>query len=125
HAKKFGKFGPKKIQRYRCLQCGKTFSDEQRKPLDEMRIPMEKAVFALNCLVEGCSVRSTKRLTGLHRDTILNLVVLVGQRCERLFEEKIQGIKAKHVQADEIWGYVGKKEKRKKSTDGDKLGDAY
>jgi transposase-like protein len=35
-AKKFGKFGPKKIQRYRCLQCGKTFSDEQEKPLDDI-----------------------------------------------------------------------------------------
>ena len=70
-------------------------------------------------------MRSTERLTRLHRDTILDLVVLVGQRCDRLFDEKIQGIEAKRVQADEIWGFVEKKEKRKKPTDGDKVGDAY
>lgn len=55
----------------------------------------------------------------------MNLVVLVGQRCERLRDEKILGVEANRVQADEIWEYVGKKEKRKKPTDGDKLGDAY
>ena len=53
-----------------------------------MRIKLEDAVLALKCLVEGNSVRSTERLTGLHRDTILDLLLLAGERCEALMKEK-------------------------------------
>ncbi len=70
--KKFGTFGPKKIQRYRCKQCQKTFSEAQDKPLDDMRIPMSKAVMALQLLLEGCAVASVERVTGLHKRTICN-----------------------------------------------------
>jgi transposase-like protein len=82
--KKFGKFGSKKIQRYRCNQCGKTFSETQDKPLDEMRIPVEKAIQALNLLVEGCGIRVTSRITGLHQETVLALLEKAGERAARL-----------------------------------------
>jgi len=45
--------------------------------------------------------------------------VKVGERCERLLDEKIQAVPVKRVQADEMWGFVWKKEKRKKPQDGD------
>lgn len=76
--KKFGKFGPKRIQRWRCKQCKKTFSENQDGPLNEMRIPMERAVMALHLLLEGNAVASVERVTGLHKRTILNLLVLAG-----------------------------------------------
>ena len=84
-------------------------------------------MFALNCLVEGCSIRSTERLTGLHRDTIMDLLVLAGERCERLMAERIQNVPAKAVQADEIWTFVRKKEKRRRYSErfNMKIGDAY
>ena len=84
-------------------------------------------MFALNCLVEGCSIRSTERLTGLHRDTIMDLLVLAGGRCERLMSERIQGVPVKAVQADEIWTFVKKKEKRRRESEHNdmKIGDAY
>jgi transposase-like protein len=123
-AQKHGK-DRKGHQRYRCETCNKTFLESYDRPLDEMRIPIDKAVFALNCIVEGCSIRTTERLTGLHRDTIMDLLVLAGERCLKLMDSTIQAIPVKRVQADEIWGYVGKKEKRKKPTDSEKLGDAY
>ena len=77
--------------------------------------------------MEGCSVRTTDRLIGLHRDTILALLVKAGQRCERLLEDKIQAVPVKRVQADEMWGYVRMKEKHKKGEDrfNPTLGDAY
>jgi hypothetical protein len=37
-------------------------------------------------LVEGCSIRSTERITGVHRDTILKLLVAVGEKCEHLWK---------------------------------------
>ncbi|MDX2029229.1 MAG: hypothetical protein SF339_01070 [Blastocatellia bacterium] len=52
---------------------------------------------------------STERITGIHRDTVLRLLNIVGERCERVMAEKIQGIKVGYVEADEIWGFIQKK----------------
>lgn len=115
------------IQRFRCRACNKTFIEPQTKPLDTMRLPVEKAISVLCLLVEGCSVRSIERVTGVHRDTILDLLVLVGARCERFLESRIRNVAVKDVQADEIWGFVAMKEKTKKAKDieDDNIGDAY
>ena len=104
--KKFGTFGPKKIQRYRCKQCRKTFSEDQNRPLGDMRIPMDKAVMALQLLLEGCGVASVERVTGLHKRTILDLMLLAGERCERLMEKMIKDIPVRDVSIDEVWSYV-------------------
>jgi len=92
-----------------------------------MRIKMDKALLVLSLLVEGSSVRSIERVTGVHRDTILRLMVTVGERCERFIAEKIKGVPVGDVQADEIWGFVGMKEKTKvkKRIHDAQLGDAY
>ncbi len=85
----------------------------------------------IRLFVEGCSVRSIERVTGVHRDTILNLLVLAGERCERLLADTIKNLKVRDVECDEMWGYVGMKEKAKKNyysdlyTDSDHIGDAY
>ena len=125
--KKFGKFGPKKIQRYRCKQCRKTFSEVQDKPLDDMRIPFERAEMCLKLLLEGNSIRSIQRITGLHQETILNLLVLAGQRCEKLMKRKINGVAVRDVEADEIWGFVKFKHRHKlhKQITDPHVGDAY
>jgi IS1 family transposase len=88
-----------------------------------MRLPMEKATLCLRLLVEGNSIRSVERITGVHRDTILRLLVVAGEKCERLMEEKVRNVKVDDVEADEIWGYVGCKEKRSKGREA--MGDAY
>jgi len=86
-----------------------------------------KAISVLQHLVEGCSVRTTSRITGVHPRTILNLLSLAGERCEKLMNERIHGLRVKDVQCDEMWGYVGMKEKTKtaKGKDETTLGDAY
>jgi hypothetical protein len=57
-------------------------------------------------------VRSNERITGLHRVTIVRLLVIAGEHCERLLEVHIRQITVKDVQCDEMWGFVGCKEKR-------------
>jgi transposase-like protein/IS1 family transposase len=106
--KKSGMFksGVNMIQRYRCKQCKKSFSEEQDRPLGEMRIPIHKAVMALQLLLEGCAVASVERVTGLHKRTILDLMVLAGMRCERLVQKMIKGVHVKDVCVDEVWSYV-------------------
>ena len=66
--------------RFRCKLCGHSWTEAQHKPLGDMRIDLETAKLALRLLVEGNSVRSTERLTGMHRDTICKLLVYV-RRC--------------------------------------------
>ncbi len=111
-------------QRWRCRQCAHTFTESHDKPLDDMRLPFDKAVLCLRLLVEGNSVRSVERITDVHRDTILRLLVVAGERCERLMEERISNLEVDDVQADELWAYVGCKEKRRPVGRED-LGDAY
>ena len=122
-----GKYGKDRngTQRYRCKGCGKTFLQARDKPLGEMRIPMEKAVQALKCLVEGCSIRSTARLTGLEKKTILRLLVLVGKKAERILDSKVRNVDCPLIQADEIWSFVNKKQKKLKASDPYEYGDQY
>jgi transposase-like protein len=123
------KFGKDRLgnQRYQCLTCRKTFSDIPAKPLDEMRLPLDKALFVLKLLTEGMSIRATVRTSGVAKGTVLALLVCVGEKCEALLQERLAGLRVKDVQADEIWGFVRMKQKAcdKKDLDDAAIGDAY
>jgi transposase-like protein/IS1 family transposase len=125
-ATRFGK-DRKGNQRYRCAKCRKTFQESKEKPLGSMYLPIEKALMCLHLLVEGMSIRSIQRITGVHRDTVLDLLVRVGEKCEQLLDEKIRKVKVKDIQLDEIWSYVEMKQKTKnrKGLDAPTIGDAY
>jgi len=126
-AQRYGK-DRKGNQRFRCLSCKVSFLEPQERPLGEMRLSMDKALSVIQHLVEGCSIRTTERITKVEKRTILNLLEVVGERCEKLMEARIQGLSVSEVQADEIWGFVGMKQKTKnfQGREGDDtLGDAY
>jgi IS1 family transposase len=92
-----------------------------------MRLDLDKAVLCLSLLTEGSSIRSTERISGVHRDTIMSLLRKAGAKCEALMNRLVRRIPVKDVQADELWCFVGCKEKtkkRKKISDPE-LGDAY
>ena len=124
--KRFGKHR-NGLQRFRCLQCKKTITEEHTRPVHETRLPQDKVVAVLQLLLEGMSIRSAERVTGVHRDTILRLLVLAGERCQRLMDEKIKAVEVADVEVDEIWGYVFKKEGHKweHEQDNKEIGDAY
>ena len=89
-------------------------------------LSMEQKVSVISALVEGNSIRSTERMTGVHRDTIMRLVVRTGENCGRILDERMRGICSRFVQVDEIWTYVGIKEKRLTSEhDAFTQGDQY
>jgi transposase-like protein/IS1 family transposase len=113
-------------QRHRCDACRRTFTDEATRPTDRRRLAADKLVFCLRLLLEGNSVRSTERLTGVHRDTILDAVVDAGRHCAAFLERAMRGLTVADVQADEIWGFVGCKEKTRLNKGyGETFGDAY
>src|SRR5207249_6010202 len=72
-------------------------------------------------------IRSASRVTGLHRDTIMRLLVTAGERCEALRATTIRNVPVRDVQADELWGFCFKKEGHKNPFEGDNeyMGDAW
>ncbi len=73
-----------------------------------MYLPLNKAVMIVKLLVEGSSVPTIDRITGVHHGTILKLLVLVGEKCERIMAEKVRNVKVRDVH--EVWGFIGQKE---------------
>jgi transposase-like protein len=113
------------LRRFRCPKCRKAYTEPHERTLGTMYISPEKSALAIRLLVEGNSIRSTERITGMDRNTILSLIVKAGDRCQTLFVEKIVNLAVTDVQADEIWGFVQKKEGHKTEEDGAEVGDAY
>ena len=72
----------------------------------------ERQMTILNLLVEGTSIRSISRLTGAHLQTILNLLVRFGTDCREFLDERMQGLQLDHLELDEQWTYVAKKQAR-------------
>jgi IS1 family transposase len=72
----------------------------------------EKQRTAIQAIIEGNSLRSTERMTGIHRDTLMRLLVRVGQGCARFLDGNVKAVPSQKVQVDEIWTYVFKKQAR-------------
>ena len=121
--RKFGK--RQNRQRYQCNQCRKVFTDARDGSLDGMYLPIEKAELVLKLLLEGNSVSTVERITEVHHTTILKLLVLAGEKCERIMAEKIRNVVVRDVECDELWSFIGKKQKRVRPEDDQNLGDAY
>jgi len=123
--KRFGKHR-NGLQRFRCRLCGATFTEDHEASFRvEDYLKQARGIMAIQLLVEGCSIRTVERITGLHRDAIMRLLVAAGERCERLMDELIQDVPVRDVQADEIWSFIGKKEKKTTFEDSPTLGDSY
>ncbi len=89
-AQKFGFFRNRNrfVQRYRCPRCAQTFCVEQ--PLDGVRIEQEKAFQVIGLLIECMGIRAIQRFTGLHQETILNILASAGEHCARLLDERVR-----------------------------------
>ena len=87
----------------------------------------DKQRIALQMLVEGNSLRSVTRLTGVHRTTVMNLLVRFGDGCRQFMDEEMRGLTLNHVEVDEIWTFVAKKRARLHVEDRDDpmIGDMY
>jgi IS1 family transposase len=91
------------------------------------QLPLSKRVAVVSALVEGNSLRSTCRMTGVAMNTALKLLVELGAACAQYHDERVRDIRASRVQCDEIWQFVYAKAKNvpddKKGTFG--FGDVW
>lgn len=74
-------------------------------------LPPEKKTLVLNSLIEGNSIRSTVRMTGVNKKTVMRLLVESGAQAQEILDREMIGLKCQRVQVDEIWCYVAKKQK--------------
>jgi IS1 family transposase len=85
----------------------------------------DKQIAIISSLCEGSSIRSVERITGVHRDTIMRLGVKVGKGCTTLLDAKMRNLSCARLEMDEIWGFVGKKEKHLRRGDDPQFGNVW
>ena len=83
-------YGPNKQRRMlRCQTCKTRFSERKGTPLFGSTLPEEKALSLLQHVGEGCGVRKTSRLTGVHRDTVTRYSRLAGKHAHDVHDELV------------------------------------
>jgi IS1 family transposase len=85
----------------------------------------DKKIAVIGALTEGSSIRSIERITGVHRDTIMRLGVKVGQGCTAIMDAKMRNLSCNRLEVDEIWGFVGKKERNVRMGDPSEIGSVW
>jgi IS1 family transposase len=65
----------------------------------------------IRCLVEGNSIRSTVRMTGAAKNTVVKLLLEIGRACDEYQDKALRKLSCKRIQCDEIWSFVYAKQK--------------
>jgi IS1 family transposase len=77
-------------------------------------------------MVEGNSLRATCRMTGFAKKTVSRLLVEMGTVCSAYQDRVFVNLPCKRLQCDEIWAFVGAKEKNASAEQKEKgWGDAW
>jgi len=88
-------------------------------------LSFEQQIAVISAISEGCSIRATERLTGIHRDTIMRLAARVGFGAIEFHDRTVHSLQVPRLELDEAWSFVGKKERRCTPADGIEKGDQY
>lgn len=75
------------------------------------RLPIEKRAQIISLLTEGTSLRATSRIVGCSINTVTKLLMDVGEACAVYHNEHLRNLGCKTIEADEIWSFVGSKQK--------------
>jgi len=88
-------------------------------------LPREKQIEVIAALCDGLGVRAASRITGVNRGTVAALALKVGNGCAELHDRMMTGLRVSRLELDELWAFVGKKQKRVTPKDMAVKGDAY
>ena len=80
------------IRLLRCRSCGEAFSERRGTALFNTKLSEAKAVDVIDHLSEGCSVRSTARLTKVCKETVARLLRVSGRHAGRVHDQYVQGV---------------------------------
>ena len=98
-----------KRRRYRCVECGKTFSSTKGTPY--YRLQHRRATFdtVVALRVEGVSISAIARVEGIAWNTVARWLERAAQVCRRFNRETITGVAVEELQADELYTFIGSK----------------
>ena len=89
------------------------------------KLSIKDSVQILNALSEGVGVNAAARMTGKSKNTILKLLADTGTACAAYQDQAMRGLTIKQVQVDEIWSFVGMKQKNAPIDNPEGYGDCY
>ena len=91
------------------------------------RLPTETRIQVLSMLVEGSSMRSITRVTGVNINTVTKLLIDAGEACRDFHNQAVRDVTARHIQCDEIWSFCYAKQKNAERATGaiDGAGDVW
>ena len=113
------------LRRFRCPQCQKTYTEAHKAAIEGSYLSLDRVTLILRLLLEGNSIRSTERIANTDKNTIMNVLVRAGERAEKVMGRLIVNVPVRDVEADEVWSFIGKKDKRVRPEDDQNMGDCY
>jgi IS1 family transposase len=75
------------------------------------KLPLAKRAQILQLLCEGSSMRATSRIADVSINTVTKLLVDAGRACSEYQDRVLRDLPCKRIQVDEIWAFVGSKQK--------------
>src|SRR5437588_12860815 len=88
-------------------------------------LPRDKQIEVIAALTEGLGVRAVSRVTGVNRGTVAALALRLGRGCAELHDRMMVGLRVGRIELDELWAFVGKKQKQVTRKDASVKGDQY
>ncbi len=89
------------------------------------KLSTQDRVAILNCLSEGMGINATARVTGKSKNTILKLLADVGEACALYQDRVMRNLKCQRIECDEVWSFVGAKQKNVTDEHPEGFGDCY
>lgn len=75
------------------------------------RLTPEARTAVISALIEGCSIRSTVRMTGVSKKAVMRLLIEVGAVCTTYQDRVFRNLTCRRLQVDELWAFIGCKQK--------------
>jgi IS1 family transposase len=86
------------------------------------RLNSEVRAQVIRCLADGNSIRATVRITGVAKNTVTKLLVQAGAICAEYQERVFRNLGCRRLQCNEIWSFVGAKDKNVPKEERDRFG---
>lgn len=77
------------------------------------RLDRQTRIRVISCLIEGCSIRATVRMTGVAKKTVMRLLVEVGKVCADYQDRAFRNLSCRRLQLDELWAWIYCKDKNR------------
>jgi len=85
----------------------------------------DQQIDIIGALCEGNAQRAVARMIGVDRKTVARLALQVGKGCAELHDRRMVGVRVARIELDEVWSFVGKKQKRVRPHEAFAKGDQY